>query len=114
PPARRFTTSTNKGLKARQPLTRLPQHHKPMAEQIAVTSPAAKLKRPNLSLSQSNSLLGYSLVAPVVICLLVLVFYPFAFAVWISFTNRTVGSEGNFIGLGNFLYLFNNLSFQAT
>ena len=84
-----------------------------MAEHIAVASPAAKLRQ-GLSLSQRNSLLGYSLVAPVVLCLLVLVFYPFAFAVWISFTNRTVGSEGNFIGLGNFLYLFNNLSFQAT
>ncbi len=85
-----------------------------MAQQAILKTPTLKPKRLNLSMSQRNSLLGYSLVAPVVICLLVLVFYPFAFAVWISFTNRSVGTEGNFIGLGNFAYLIGNPSFQAT
>ena len=85
-----------------------------MAERIAVAAPAQQPARRVLSLSRRNSLLGYGLVAPVVLCLLVLVFYPFAFAVWISFTNRTIGTEGSFIGLTNFVYLFNNPSFQAT
>lgn len=59
-------------------------------------------------------MLGYMLVAPVCICLLILVLYPFVFAVWISFTNRTVGTVGEFIGLGNYRYLARQASFQAT
>jgi ABC-type sugar transport system permease subunit len=86
-----------------------------MAERIAVAAPVQhRPAKRFLSLSRRNSLLGYGLVAPVVLCLLVLVFYPFAFAVWISFTDRAIGTEGNFVGLTNFLYLFNNPSFQAT
>ena len=86
-----------------------------MAERIAIAAPVQQ--RPAgrfMNLSRRNSLLGYALVAPVVLCLLVLVIYPFAFAVWISFTDRSVGVEGNFVGLTNFFYLFNNPSFQAT
>lgn len=67
-----------------------------------------------LTLQQRTSLFGYLLVAPVVICLLILVVYPFIFAIWISFTDRVVGSEGNFIGLGNYIYLANTPSFQKT
>ena len=52
--------------------------------------------------------------APVVICLLVLVVYPFVFAVWISFTNREIGTEGQFVGLANFVYLTKLPSFQKT
>ena len=86
-----------------------------MAERIAVAAPVQQQPaRRFFSLSRRNSLLGYGLVAPVVLCLLVLVFYPFAFAVWISFTDRAIGTEGNFVGLTNFLYLANNPSFQAT
>src|SRR3954466_991204 len=70
--------------------------------------------RTGLTLQQRTSLLGYALIAPVVICLVVLVFYPFIFAIWISFTDRVVGSEGNFIGLANFAYLFKQASFQKT
>ena len=32
-----------------------------------------------------------------------LVFYPFFFAIWISFTDQTVGAEGQFVGLANYL-----------
>jgi len=85
-----------------------------MAERTAVAAPVQQPAKRFLSLSRRNSLLGYGLVAPVVLCLLVLVFYPFAFAVWISFTDRAIGTEGNFVGLTNFVYLFNNPSFQAT
>jgi ABC-type sugar transport system permease subunit len=63
---------------------------------------------------QRDSLLGYLLVAPVVICLVALVLYPFTFAIWISFTDRVIGREGNFIGFANFRYLFSWVDFQAT
>ena len=66
------------------------------------------------SIRRRTSMLGYLLVAPVVICLLVLVVYPFAFAIWISFTDRVIGRPGQFVGLANFAYLFGQPSFQAT
>ena len=65
-------------------------------------------------LGRRDSRLGYMLVAPVVICLLLLVVYPFFFAIWISFTDRVVGQEGRFIGFANYLYLFGQSSFQAS
>jgi ABC-type sugar transport system permease subunit len=84
-----------------------------MAEQ-AVTKVPHSGTLPRLSMSARNSLLGYLLVAPVVICLAILVIYPFFFAIWISFTDRMVGREGHFIGLGNYRYLINWIDFQAT
>jgi len=66
------------------------------------------------TIRRRTSTLGYLLVAPVVICLLVLVVYPFAFAIWISFTDRVIGRPGQFVGLANFAYLFGQSSFQAT
>ena len=66
------------------------------------------------SLRSRTSVLGYVLVAPVAICLLALVFYPFVFAVWISFTDREIGTVGKFVGLANFRYLAGLPSFQKT
>src|SRR5262245_8789328 len=66
------------------------------------------------SLGQKDTLLGYLLVAPVLACLALLVVYPFLFAIWISFTDRTVGAEGRFIGLGNYVHLLGQPSFRAT
>ena len=65
-------------------------------------------------LSRREARLGYALVAPVVICLLLLVVYPFVFAIWISFTDRMIGRPGHFVGLANYVYLFGQPSFQAT
>lgn len=53
-------------------------------------------------------------MAPIVICLLLLVFYPFVFAVWISFTDRMIGRPGRFVGFANFAYLFGQSSFRAS
>ena len=66
------------------------------------------------SLGQKESLLGYLLVAPVLACLALLVVYPFLFAIWISFTDRTVGAEGRFIALANYAHLLGQPSFRAT
>jgi ABC-type sugar transport system permease subunit len=72
------------------------------------------VKRLDVSLGQRDSVLGYLLVLPVVVCLLILVVYPFFFAIWISFTDRMIGRPGQFIGLDNYLYLINQPSFRAT
>lgn len=84
-----------------------------MANQ-AVIRPRERTGGPRFSLSRRTSLLGYALMAPILICLLTLVVYPFFFAVWISFTNREIGTEGQFVGLANFIYLSRLPSFQKT
>lgn len=64
------------------------------------------------TLAQRNAGLGLALVAPVLITLGVLVIYPFAFAVYISFTDKRVGIDlVNFVGFENFAYLFTQQSF---
>ncbi|MEZ4662290.1 MAG: sugar ABC transporter permease [Caldilineaceae bacterium] len=86
-----------------------------MANQAATQLPAARQSdQPRMTMSQRASIMGYLMVAPVVICLLILVIYPFFFAIWISFTDRMVGSQGNFIGLANYRYLINWIDFRAT
>ena len=83
-----------------------------MAEQ-AIAETQSRVERRGV-LSRRDARLGYVLVAPVVICLLLLVVYPFIFAVWISFTDRMIGRPGQFVGLANYAYLFGQPSFQAS
>lgn len=66
------------------------------------------------SLNRGERRLGYLLVAPIVVCLLLLVVYPFLFAIWISFTDRMIGRPGHFVGFANFAYIFGQSSFRAT
>src|ERR687894_120767 len=84
-----------------------------MAEE-GITKPRRSVRVDGGTLRRRESWLGYALVAPVVICLLLLVFYPFVFAIWISFTDRMVGRPGTFVGLANFAYLFGQSSFRAS
>jgi multiple sugar transport system permease protein len=85
-----------------------------MAEQARAAPLGQEAGRVRFTMQQRTSIFGYLLVAPVVICLLILVVYPFLFAIWISFTDRMIGQAGEFIGLGNYRYLMNWPSFRAT
>ncbi|RMH38366.1 MAG: sugar ABC transporter permease [Gammaproteobacteria bacterium] len=87
-----------------------------MAQHVAPELPKVTVKprRSGLTNEQRTTILGYALVAPVVICLLILVVYPFFFAIWISFTDRMIGQPGKFVGLGNYAYLIRQPDFQAT
>jgi ABC-type sugar transport system permease subunit len=66
------------------------------------------------TLRQIESMMGYLLVSPLIICVLVLVVYPFLFAILISFTDRTVGAGGSFVGFDNFINLINKPDFVKT
>jgi ABC-type sugar transport system permease subunit len=44
--------------------------------------------------------------------LLALVAYPFVYAIVISFTSRVVGDAGHWVGLANYRYLFNWVTFN--
>jgi ABC-type sugar transport system permease subunit len=46
-----------------------------------------------------ESLGGIGLLAPTVLILIGLVLYPFFYKIWMAFTDKTVGSPGQFVGL---------------
>jgi ABC-type sugar transport system permease subunit len=52
-----------------------------------------------------ESLGGIGLLAPTVLILIGLVLYPFFYAIWLAFTDKTVGSPGQFVGFKNFAYI---------
>ncbi|WDR01280.1 sugar ABC transporter permease [Devosia algicola] len=56
---------------------------------------------------------AYILVTPVVLLILGLVAYPFLFAIYVAFTDRVIGSVGNWIGFANFQYLFQTATFSS-
>jgi ABC-type sugar transport system permease subunit len=53
------------------------------------------------------------LVLPVCVILLALVAYPFAYAIYISFTDRVVGNAGHWVGLANYDYLIHWVTFNT-
>src|SRR5437588_11446990 len=49
--------------------------------------------------------LGYSLLVPTMLMLLLFLAFPFLWGIWLSLTNASIGvEESKFIGAGNFLY----------
>lgn len=58
--------------------------------------------------------LGYVLLAPALLLLLIFVAYPFIFGVYISLTDARIGDAGHFIGLDNFIQLLSDDIFRQT
>ncbi|NDJ62422.1 MAG: sugar ABC transporter permease [Chloroflexi bacterium] len=58
--------------------------------------------------------LGYMMIAPAVVVLLLLIAYPFILSIWLSFTDTRIAQEatGNFIGLGNYIELYDRTVFR--
>lgn len=56
---------------------------------------------------------GYLLVAPTVLWLVLLLGYPFVLALWLAFTNKRVATPGEFVGLENFITLWNSQLFRT-
>jgi multiple sugar transport system permease protein len=60
--------------------------------------------------------LGWVLIAPVVVIVLSLLAYPFANAIYLSFTDSFIGKSGSFVGLANYVDFLtnpNNLALKA-
>jgi len=64
-------------------------------------------------LGRSRERLGWMLIAPTVLTLLVVAIYPLIRTVWLSFTNARLGSTRavDFVGLENYTYLLTNSTF---
>jgi ABC-type sugar transport system permease subunit len=56
---------------------------------------------------------GLMLLSPALLILLGLVVYPFFYAIWLSFLDKSVGTVGRFVGLGNFRYVITWPQFLA-
>jgi ABC-type sugar transport system permease subunit len=70
---------------------------------VALPVPARPARR--LSVRTREALVGMGLLAPTVLILIGLVLYPFFYAIWLAFSDKTVGSPGQFVGLRNFIYV---------
>ncbi|MEF3308626.1 sugar ABC transporter permease [Paenibacillus sp. GYB004] len=55
--------------------------------------------------TNTDNKLAYALMSPVLIYLLAVMVVPFGWALYLSFTNKVVGSNATFIGLGNYIEL---------
>jgi multiple sugar transport system permease protein len=74
---------------------------------MATTTPRAAIARlagPRVRIWEREAQLGYLLLVPALLLLLVFVAYPFFFGIWLSLTNSQIGLNGHFVGLGNFQF----------
>ena len=73
------------------------------AEAVRIETPvrAAQMGR-IATLLEDERILGFVLLSPALILILVFIAYPFALGIWMSLTDKLVGTPGNFIGLGNY------------
>ncbi len=63
------------------------------------------------SLLEDRTVMGVAFVTPAMILLLLFLAYPLILGIWLGFTNALVGRRGEFIGLGNYISLFNDALF---
>jgi multiple sugar transport system permease protein len=85
-----------------------------MSQDVLPSPPITRTRPFQFNLRQSESMLGYVLVAPVIICILILVIYPFFYAIVISFTDKQVGTDGQFVGLANYAQILRQPAFAET
>ena len=53
----------------------------------------------------NEKILGFVLLTPAMLLILVFIAYPFVLGIWMSLTDKLVGTPGQFIGLGNYMKL---------
>ena len=75
---------------------------------------AAAAAEPRFTLAFQKTIFAYVLILPVVVLIVGLVAYPFGFAIYVSFTDRLVGTAGRWIGFDNFRYLAGSAAFWAS
>jgi len=62
---------------------------------------------------EDERILGFVLLAPALLLILVFIAYPFALGIWMSLTDKLVGTPGNFVGLGNYARLLDSDIFHT-
>jgi multiple sugar transport system permease protein len=78
---------------------------------VALPFPAGRARR--LSARTREALQGMGLLAPTVLILIGLILYPFFYAIWLAFSDKTIGSPAQFVGFRNFAYVIAWPQFSA-
>jgi multiple sugar transport system permease protein len=78
---------------------------------VAISVPGVIARRPWRL--DHETLGGMALLVPTVLILVGIVLYPFCYAIWLSLTDKAVGSAGRFVGLANFRYVLAWPQFSA-
>jgi multiple sugar transport system permease protein len=55
--------------------------------------------------------LAYYMILPALLIILVIAFFPIVYSAWLSFTDSTVTTAGSFVGLENYVQMFQNPDF---
>lgn len=63
---------------------------------------------------EHEGVLGYLLVLPALAILALFIAYPFALGVWLSLTDKLVGKPASFVGVENFVILWDSQIFRRT
>jgi multiple sugar transport system permease protein len=82
-------------------------------QSAAVSTPAPSLKVRISTKLEEQKVLGYVLMTPALLLILIFIAYPFVLGVWMSLTNKVVGTQGEFIGLANYAKLLNSDIFRT-
>jgi ABC-type sugar transport system permease subunit len=80
---------------------------------VPVAVPVPVGTAPRLAARTREALEGVGLLLPTVLLLIGLVLYPFAYAIWLALTDKSVGTAGQFVGLRNFAYVIAWPQFSA-
>jgi multiple sugar transport system permease protein len=75
-------------------------------------APAAPMGRIALAL-EDERILGFVLLTPALILILVFIAYPFVLGIWMSLTDKLVGTSGTFVGLANYARLLDSDIFRT-
>ena len=84
------------------------------ADEIPVSHPRLRGTARVRGWLDTESILGPVLVTPALLLLLLLVAYPFAMAVYWSLSDAFIGRPSHFIGLANFVNLWDSDAFRQT
>src|SRR5438094_10542873 len=68
----------------------------------------------SFALLDRQNVLGYVLMTPALLLLIIFIAYPFAIGVWYSMSDVQIFGLGKFIGLTNYLNLLNSPVFVQT
>ena len=92
--------------------TSLPEPH---AAALGAEAVAARRRAPDpRAVLDREQNLGWMLMLPGLLLLVVFMAYPFFLGLWLSLTDSTIGHAGRFIGLANFTALLKDSIFQQT
>jgi multiple sugar transport system permease protein len=62
---------------------------------------------------EDQRILGFVLLTPALLLILVFIAYPFVLGIWMSMTDKLVGTAGNFIGFANYARLLDSEIFRT-